>query len=99
MGTRMKKHMEKIKTFAKTVVQKTRLRKGLMAIVAVVLLLQFYFVRELLMAELLFALGFAVVLVLGGPVYLAGWAGVSWLQQPERDQKEAIRPMGESRSF
>lgn len=37
-----------------------------------VLVLEVYFVRELLAAELLFALGFAALFVLGGLVYLFG---------------------------
>jgi Flp pilus assembly protein TadB len=41
-------------------------------VLAVFLLLQFYLVRELLAAELLFGLGFAVLLVLGALAYLVG---------------------------
>jgi hypothetical protein len=43
-----------------------------MVVLAVILILQFYPVRELLAAELLFGLGFAVLLVLGGLAYLVG---------------------------
>jgi hypothetical protein len=69
-------------------------RKGLIAVLTAFFLLQSYFVRELLLLELLFGLGFAVVLLLGGPAYLIGWAGVTWLQQTRRDQLKAI-PLSE----
>lgn len=49
----------------------TKLRHGMFAVVAF-FVLQFYFVRELLAAELLFGLGFAILLVLGGLTYLVG---------------------------
>ena len=37
------------------------MRKGILSVVAIFLILQMYFVRELLAAELLFGLGFAVL--------------------------------------
>jgi hypothetical protein len=49
-----------------------KLRRGLYTILAIFLLLQVYFVRELLAAELLFAAAFAVLFLLGGVVYLTG---------------------------
>lgn len=49
-----------------------KLRKGLYTIPAIFLLLQVYFVRELLAAELLFAVAFAVLFLLGGVIYLTG---------------------------
>jgi len=45
---------------------------SVMAVLAGFFVLQFYLVRELLAAELLFGLGFAVLLVLGGLAYLVG---------------------------
>lgn len=42
---------------------------SVMAALAVFFVLQFYLVRELLAAELLFGLGFVVLLVLGGLAY------------------------------
>jgi hypothetical protein len=60
-----------------------KLRKGLYTILAVFLLLQVYFVRELLAAELLFAVPFAVLLLLGGVVYLTGFVAERGLDVAE----------------
>ena len=95
----MKKRLGPIKKFANSVVQKVRVHRRLLAALAAIFLLQFYFVRELLAVELFFALGFAVVLVLGGPAYLIGSAGASWLGRPRRSQSKATQPLGESRSL
>jgi hypothetical protein len=85
--------------FADSLVQEVRVHRRLLAALAAIFLLQFYFVRELLAVELFFALGFAVVLVLGGPAYLIGSAGVSWLGQPGRSQSKAAQPLGENGSL
>lgn len=60
-----------------------KLRKGVVAIIAIVCVAQMYFVRELLAAELLFALGFAVLLAFGGFFYLIGAIserGLDWTE-------------------
>jgi hypothetical protein len=49
-----------------------RVRFGVLSIVAALLIFQLYFVRELLAAELLFAMGFAALFFLGGLLYLIG---------------------------
>ena len=49
-----------------------KVRKRLMGIVAALVILQLYFVRELIAAELLFGIGFSVILVLAGILYLVG---------------------------
>jgi hypothetical protein len=95
----MKNPLGLIKTFANPIVQKARMSRWVMVIVAVIFLLQFYSIRELLAAELFLALGFAVVLALGGPAYLIGSAGVSWLQHPRRGQSNATSSLEESGSF
>src|SRR5579872_5390510 len=61
-----------LKVFGETAAKQAKVRKGLIAILAAFLVLQVYFVRELLAAELLFGLLFAVVLVIGGIVYALG---------------------------
>ena len=50
----MKMVFGNVKSFALATVEKAKLRKGLMAGIALFFVLQVYFVRELLAAELLF---------------------------------------------
>jgi hypothetical protein len=50
-------------------------RKWLITLLVVFLVLQLYFVREMLAAEVLFAMGFAVLLVLCGIFYVVGVVG------------------------
>jgi hypothetical protein len=95
----MKNPFGLIKTFANPIVQKARVRRWVMVVLAVIFLLQFYFVRELLAAELFFAFGFAGLLALGGPTYLIGSAGVWWLEQPRRSQSNAAPSLEKSGSF
>lgn len=60
-----------------------KLRKGVVAVVAVVFVAQMYFVRELLAAELLFGLGFAVLLAFAGLFYVIGAIserGLDWTE-------------------
>lgn len=94
-----KKRLGPIKNFANQLVQKVRVHRRLLAALPAIFFLQFYFVRELLAVELFFALGFAVVLLLGGPAYLIGSAGVSWLGRPRRSQSKTTQPLGESGSL
>ena len=60
-----------------------------LAVLAVVLLLQCYFVRELLAFEMFFAIVFAVGLIVAAVAYLTVSLGASWFQQarisPEQD--------------
>ena len=56
-------------------VQKAKIKKGLWSILAGFLILQIYFVRELLAAELIFALVFAVFAVLAIVFYIVGVIG------------------------
>lgn len=94
-----KKRLGPIKKFANPLVQKVRVHRRLLAALAAIFLLQFYFVRELLAVELFFALGFTVVLVLGGPAYLIVSArGSSW-GQPRRSQSKTTQPFGENGSL
>lgn len=57
--------------FHRLLVAGTKLRHGMFAVVAF-FVLRFYFVRELVAAELFFGLGFAILLMLGGLAYLVG---------------------------
>ena len=71
----MKKHLTKLQTMLVGLIEKAKVRKGLLFILGIFFVLQVYFVRELIAAELLFGLGFAVLMVLGGIVYLVGAIG------------------------
>jgi hypothetical protein len=79
----MKKQLEVAKAFVMGIGQKAKVRKGMLLAVAAFLILQMYFVRELLAAELLFGLGFAVLLMLGGLFYLVGAVGERGLDWAE----------------
>ena len=76
----MGERLGEIKTLTISFFEKAPVRKGMMTVVAVFFVLQFYFVRALLAAELLFGLGFAVLLVVGGLSYLVGSAGERCLE-------------------
>lgn len=95
----MKKLLGQITTFGNLVVGKTKVRRGMIAVLAVFFLLHFYFVRELLVAELLFGLGFAVLLALGGPAYLLGSVCAPLFQQPRRNQYKDFQSSREERIF
>ena len=71
----MKTHLTKLQTMLMGLIEKAKVRKGLLSILGIFFVLQVYFVRELIAAELLFGLGFAVLMVLGGIVYLVGAIG------------------------
>lgn len=75
---------------AGAVVQKAKVRKGLLSILAAFLIFQLYFVRELLAAELIFGLGFAVVLLLVGIFYLVGTLGERGLELTEAGARVAV---------
>jgi hypothetical protein len=79
----MKTQLERAKGFVLGIGQKAKVRKGMLSVVAVFFILQLYFVRELLAAELLFGLGFAVLLMLGGLFYLVGSIGEKGLDWAE----------------
>jgi hypothetical protein len=93
----MKKRWAQIQTLANSVVEKANMRKSMMTVVAVAVLtaffvLQFYFVRELVAAELLFGLAFAILLALGGLAYLVGLVGERGLEFAEA----GVRMIGDS---
>lgn len=60
----------------------SRFPRYIAALVAVVLLLQSYFVREIVVLEILFALLLIVVLVVAGTACLIGYAVLLWVERP-----------------
>jgi hypothetical protein len=64
-----------------------KLNRTIWLIVGAILVLQIYFVRELLAAELLFGIGFAVLVAIGAIAYLIGRAGergLTWAESRAR---------------
>jgi hypothetical protein len=92
----MKKRWAQIQTLANSVVEKANMRKSMMTFVVAVLtaffVLQFYFVRQLVAAELLFGVAFAILLALGGLGYLVGSVGERGLEFAET----GVRMIGDS---
>ncbi|HVB55379.1 MAG TPA: hypothetical protein VNE63_02975 [Candidatus Acidoferrales bacterium] len=73
----------KFKALLGTTAREAKVRKRLLAITAIILFLQLYFVRELVAAELMFGLGFAVMLALGAILYTLGAIGersFNWIE-------------------
>jgi len=76
------------------VLERAKVRKGMLSLVAALFVFQLYFVRELAAAELLFGLFFAVLLVLGGLAYLIGTVGergLGWTESGIRVLAESAR--------
>jgi len=71
----MKASVERLQGFVGAAVREAKVRKRLAFGLLVLLVLQMYFVRELLAAEVLFGLGFLVLLSLGGIFYFVGAIG------------------------
>lgn len=79
----MKRHIEAVRSKIIGLGEKAKVRKGMLSILAIFFVLQIYFVRELLAAELLFGMGFAVLFVLGLTVYTVGAIGERGLDVAE----------------
>src|SRR5580704_89179 len=79
----MKIILERLKAFAAGVTAKAKVRKGTVTVFGILFFLQLYFVRELLAAEILFALAFGVLLTIGGTAYLLGALGERGLDLTE----------------
>jgi hypothetical protein len=90
----MKKAFGAVMAWPGQMFEKSKVRKGMLAIVAAVVVFQLYFVRELVAAEMLFAGGFAVLLVLGGIFYIVGVVGeqgLDWAEAGIRVAAESAR--------
>ena len=71
----MKRHIEAVRSAIVGLGEKAKVRKGMLSILAIFFVLQIYFVRELLAAELLFGMGFAVFFCVALTVYALGALG------------------------
>jgi hypothetical protein len=79
----MKNGMGELKAAVTAIIEKAKLRKGMISVLAILFVLQLYFVRELVAAELLFGLAFGALLTLGAIIYLAGALGERGLAYAE----------------
>jgi hypothetical protein len=66
---------ERLRAVFKAAGREAKVRKRLLLVLLALLVLQLYFVRELVAAEVLFGLGFLVLLTLGGIFYFVGAVG------------------------
>jgi hypothetical protein len=71
--------------------QNKQFRKWFFSALAVLFVLQLYFVREMLAAEVLFGMAFAVVLLLCGVFYIVGAVGERGLDLAEAGIRVAAR--------
>jgi hypothetical protein len=88
----MKTFLEQSKSLALLIVEKAKVRKGLLLGVATFFVFQLYFVREIVAAELLFGIGFAILFALAALAYLVGSLGERGLDFAE----VGVRVIGDS---
>jgi uncharacterized membrane protein len=74
-----------------------KIRRPLIKGLAVLLILQIYFVRELVVAEALFAIGFVVVMAVVGICYALGTVGLKSIDATETGLRLAVQ--GARRSY
>jgi hypothetical protein len=79
----MKTVLAQLQAFAKNLVGKAKVRKGLVAVAAAFFILQLYFVRALIAAELIFVMVFLVILAVVGISYVLGTIGERGLEWAE----------------
>jgi hypothetical protein len=79
----MKRIWGELKVSAAAVSQSRKVRDRVLSALVILVVLQVYFVRELLAAELLFGLLFAALLLLGGICYVVGVIGERGLDWAE----------------
>jgi hypothetical protein len=74
--------------------RKQKLNRAICWALGIIFVLQLYFVRELLAAELLFGMLFAVLFTIGFVVYMIGRAGergFSWVESGTRELAHSTR--------
>jgi hypothetical protein len=93
--------MNKVLVQAKELILKAakeaKIRRPILKGLAVLIVLQIYFVRELLVAEVLFALGFIALMGIFGIVYLLGTIGLKSIDLTETGLRVAAN--GARRSY
>ncbi|HTZ99595.1 MAG TPA: hypothetical protein VMB02_04625 [Candidatus Aquilonibacter sp.] len=79
----MKTVLARVKAISEDLIRRAKVRKGLVALAAAFFVLQLYFVRELLAAEMIFVLLFLAILAVIGVSYVLGTLGERGLEWAE----------------
>jgi len=93
----MKRLWQQAKFFFLKAAREPKIRKPVLRGLAVLLILQVYFVRELIVAEALFAIGFVVVMAIVGICYALGTVGLKGIDLTETGLRLAAQ--GARRSY
>jgi hypothetical protein len=93
----MNRLWEQSKCLLLRAVKEPKIRKPLLKGLAVLLILQIYFVRELIVAEALFAIAFAIVMAIVGICYALGTVGLKGIDLTETGLRLAAQ--GARRSY
>ena len=93
----MNKLLQGIKDWSIKAAKEPKIRKPVLRALAVLLILQIYFVRELIVAEALFAVGFIVVMAIVGICYALGTVGLKSIDLTETGMRLAAQ--GARRSY
>jgi hypothetical protein len=93
----MNKLWEQSKCLLLRAAKEPKIRKPVLRGLAVLLILQIYFVRELIVAEALFAIGFVVVMAIVGICYALGTVGLKGIDLTETGLRLAAQ--GARRSY
>jgi hypothetical protein len=93
----MNKLLLEVRGFLLKAAKEPKIRRPLIKALAVLFILQIYFVRELLVAEALFAIGFIVVMAVVGICYALGTVGLKSIDVTETGLRLAVQ--GARRSY
>jgi uncharacterized membrane protein len=93
----MNKLWEKSKCLVLKAAKEPKIRKPVLKGLAILLILQIYFVRELIVAEAMFAVGFVVAMTIVGICYALGTVGLKGIDLTETGLRFAAQ--GARRSY
>jgi hypothetical protein len=89
----------RIEASCKAAIANPRIRKTIVSVAAAFLILQLYFIRELLAVELLFGLVFAFWLLLATVIYIVGTIGEHGLEWGDRGVRFIVQAAKRSYAF
>lgn len=93
----MNKVLEQAKNYIVKAAKEPKIRKPVLQALAVLLILQIYFVRELIVAEALFAIAFVLLAGIVGICYVLGTIGLKGIDLTENGMRLAAQ--GARRSY